>query len=337
VRKARVNERTGQYEPGHSSVTVNGDRDIFGESQFAARVGTWISNYHFYERGWTDPDKGCAKAVFSPASNTLRLRKGQSSSVSMYANAAKDGARAKGARWTLSSPVNATFSPTSVRGAAPSVQYHVTAAPPNGHVLVTVKFTSTAGAGKGSWTQPVKDVLTINHIAGTFDGSYSIPTGAGPSVLSWTGAAKFDRSGVGFYGAIGQFTPKSGSYDVTASGVDGSFATTCQQSGTMHVDIGPTTGAFTVFPHGTSLDPPYDYSVTANGVSAEGLTITRHDCPPSAADMEGTTAKIATTAPGLDTGSSSHHTPNGIDYVGSSSESNAGIVYAQTWTFHGTP
>ncbi len=74
--------------------------------------------------------------------------------MSVYAQG-NDGGRAAGARWTVMDPTNAAFTPGSPSGANPTINYTVSTSPSGDHVRVTLKFTSTAGVGKDTWTQPI--------------------------------------------------------------------------------------------------------------------------------------------------------------------------------------
>jgi len=152
----------GGYDAGASSVSIQGDAGPFAgnasEDGFAQVAGATIERFRAAEAGWSSfsPPRGrfCAKAVFSPPSNALRLNGGNSGRVAVYAKA-DAGGRATGARWTLTSPTNATFSPTTVRAPSPQITYRVVGSPRGNRVQVIARFTSTAGVGKDTWTQPL--------------------------------------------------------------------------------------------------------------------------------------------------------------------------------------
>jgi hypothetical protein len=343
VRKVRVNMRTGKYDPAHSSVAIKGDEGTIDD--LAADIATAMAAYRagevggtfLREDGWSTFDrKGkdpyCATGVFAPASNTLKLRKGKSDQVSVYAKAS-DGGKAEGARWTVLEPINADFSPAASSEREPSVRYTVTAAPAGGRVQVTLKFTSTAGVGKAVWTQPTEDA-TINHIAGDFNGTSTVAGPVDDSVLSLRGSLTFDRvSGPVLGGADGLFRVSAGDYTLVASGIDGSGLTGCQQTGSKHFTLQAGGGEVNV----TATQPnvgPYDYSLQVS-LPFETMDVTRTACPPAAASYEGTTFQ-AVPPGGLST-LHSHSSPDGIAYGDSEDQTFGGTGLAFSWALHGTP
>ncbi len=174
VRRVRIDMRSGAYDRANSSVSIQGDaRPFAGDAnanRFAEAVASAISSFRSAEARWSSfqPGEGgfCATAIFTPSSSTRRLKAGDSGMVGMYAKA-RDGGRAIGARWTLISPTNASFLPSSARSPSPQVTYHVVGSPSGNRVQVTAKFTSTAGVGKDTWTQPLEALPT------RFEGSFS--------------------------------------------------------------------------------------------------------------------------------------------------------------------
>jgi hypothetical protein len=350
TRTLRVRMPGGAYDASHSSVNITGDAQAFKDDDLAASIAMAKKEYleaqngggFLHTDGWATferqgRDPYCAKAVFSPASDAVKLKKGRSEAVSVYAQG-YDGNRATGARWTILDQHNAIF-PGSVSGASPSIGYSVSAVPVGDRVRMTVKFTSTAGVGKDTWTEPIAELPTINHLNGTFSGSYSVPTILGPSIVSWTGTARFDRSLPAIYGgASGIYALFSGGYDITASGIDGSFATGCQQSGTKHIALGgPGSGFFEVNSVAVgSFDPPYDYSIQAAPLGPQQMDITRHSCPPGAEEWEGTSGVTAYFPTPLDTLPGPHVSDDGIVYNGSTNDNQGGLVVTQSWNFTGT-
>ena len=169
TRKVRIEMPEGGFDATDASVVYFGDKisDDSGADGFASTAKNAITAYKNVEPHWsTFSPPFCAEPVFSPEKNTLKLRKGEEKQLSVYAKSLKDGGRATEARWTLLSPENADFSPTTTGDPAPKITYKVTNAPKGGQVKVTVKFTSTAGVGEKTWTQPTEP--GINHISGTF-------------------------------------------------------------------------------------------------------------------------------------------------------------------------
>ena len=346
TRTLRVNMPSGSYDAAHSKVAIAADPGTFKEEDLAASIAMAKEEYTAAENGgsflhtdgWAtferQRDPYCAKAVFSPDSETLKLKKSQQNQVSLYARGS-DGGRATGARWEFLDQQNAIFNGAS--GANPSIGYTVSAAPAGDRVRVTVKFTSTAGVGKDTWTQPIGELPTINRLTGTFSGSYSVPTILGASTLTWTGTAVYDRMTPGFFGgASGQFQLVSGGYDMTASGIDGSGGTACQQKGTKHFDLGgPGSGYFQIDSVDLgSFDPPYAYSLNAMPVGPQWMDITRHSCPPGAESEEGTTSMTIYFPPAVDTAEGV--SDDGIVYNGSTNETQGGVTVVQNWNFTGT-
>jgi hypothetical protein len=170
VRSVRVDMPGGNYDPAGATATITGD-DVSAKvtaGAFASDVAGAVDDYRTAERGWTSLDHKplCADAVIDPASNTITLDPGQHGQVAIYAKARRDGRQATGARWTLSGPTNATFSPMSSADAAPRISYTVRSAPARGKVQVTVKFTSTAGVAQATWQQPIKPTGVYLQIVG---------------------------------------------------------------------------------------------------------------------------------------------------------------------------
>lgn len=212
IRVARVNMRTGAYDAANSSVTITGDAGAVRGDEFGAAVASAISDYRdaevggsfLHTDGWSTFDrKGrggyCATAVFSPPSNTLRLRRNATGQLSVYAKAS-DGGKAAGARWTLQGQTNATFSPASAAAREPSVRYTVTTARAGGHIEVTVRFTSTAGVGVYTWRQATEDDAEpayVGQVNATFSHDEDPePGGCPPEHAGWNyGASLQDFSG----------------------------------------------------------------------------------------------------------------------------------------------
>ncbi len=203
TRTIRVNMPSGQYDVQHSSTSITGDADAFNADDLAASIKMAIEEYKEAENGgsflhtdgWATEnrqrDPYCAKAVFDPVSEAVRLSKGQAKTVSVYAQG-NDGGRAAGARWTVMDPSNAVFTPSSPSGANPTINYTVSNSPSGDHVRVTLKFTSTAGVGKDTWTQPI-GVLYRGTVSGT-RGVHG--TGCNPT-WEFTYSASLRESGAG--------------------------------------------------------------------------------------------------------------------------------------------
>ena len=176
TRKIRVTMPSGRYDVSHSSTSITGDAEAFNTDDLAASIEMAMEEYKeaqnggsfLHTDGWATEnrrrDPYCAKAVFDPVSEAVALSKGQAATVSVYAQG--DGGRATGARWTVMDPANAAFTPGSLSGAHPTIHYTVSQAPSGDHVRVTLKFTSTAGVGKDTWTEPI-GTLYLGEVTGT--------------------------------------------------------------------------------------------------------------------------------------------------------------------------
>jgi hypothetical protein len=177
TRRIRVTMPSGRYDIPHSSTSFTGDAEAFNTDDLAASIEMAIEEYKaaqnggsfLHDDGWASEnrirDPYCAKAVFDPAGETVSLAAGQAKTVSVYAQG-KDGGRATGARWTVMDPINAVFTPGSPSGANPTISYTVSQSPSGDHVRVTLKFTSTAGVGKDTWSQPI-GALYLGEVTGT--------------------------------------------------------------------------------------------------------------------------------------------------------------------------
>jgi hypothetical protein len=327
-RKVRIKMPGGTYDAAGAQAKVSGDAGAVAKDGFEGVAKEAIDGYRRTEPGWSSFDRKphCAELVSSPASGTLKLRKGNSGQLGLSAKA-KTGGTASEARWTLLGAENAEFSPGSAEGASPSFSYKVTNAPQGGFIKVTVKFTSTAGVGEGSWTQPTEQG-SIDTIAGTFDQRLE----QSGSVLEWTGNVTFERSTPGdFGGPNGLFDVTPGTYTVTASG-NGMLlgAPMCSMSGSGQFPLGPL-GSIFVFGTPPTLTAPYEYSFSFGSNEVPMLPITLSGCPPEAEELEGTYEWAV--AFSFDGGGVSE---DGTSYTGSEEESGGGFSRVSTWSFVGT-
>jgi hypothetical protein len=243
VRKIKVDMPGGNYNPAGATVNFSGDaNEALTGRGFAATVNAAIDRFRTAERGWSSFERRpyCAEPVFSPASESLKLEPGKADRVGVYAKARQDGGRATGAKWTLLSPENADFSPTSSDDAEPSISYTVTNAPSGDKVKVTVKFTSTAGVGEGSWTQqtegpPSKFGGSVSGTA-TYD---DFELGEGNSLqANWSGSIDLSLAPPflppGFPGApFGEYKIASGFITYSFSG----FIDDCVVEGSEGIDL----------------------------------------------------------------------------------------------------
>ena len=339
TRTIRVNMPSGSYDGPHSRATISGDPGVFRDDDLAASIEMAIQEYKEAENGgsflhtdgWATFDRQrdpyCAKAEFSPAAETFTVTKGQQYQLSVFAKG-QDGARATGGRWTVMDPSNATFTPGSPTGPSPSISYTVSSSPSGDRVRLTLKFTSTAGVGKDSWTEPIGGA--INHIAGTFNTAYDV----NGSTLTAVGNATYDRTVPSVYGgASGTYFLTSGEMTITASGKD-SVIPTCQMSGSKHVTLGDGNGTMdvtsTVF---GGFEPPYNYFMNATPVGPDTVvTVTRSNCANPDDNGDGV---VFFQTPGLANQGGSQQSADGIVYDGSTSSSQAGVTFNQSWSFRG--
>jgi hypothetical protein len=164
----------GQYDPASAHVKPLGDpvSADFGADAFRKTASAALSGYQSAEARWSSFDRRpfCAQAVFSPAADTIKVKTAENRQLGIHARAVADGGTATAARWSLTGPVNADFSPAASAEPAPTVQYTVSKTPQGNEVKVTARFTSTAGVGEDSWKQPIELGLP-ERFAATFSGT----------------------------------------------------------------------------------------------------------------------------------------------------------------------
>ena len=341
TREVEVDMPGGAYDPAGAGVHFFGPDRISGDSgagAFASTAEAAIRTYRAAEPRWSEfKPPYCAEPVFAPDSNTLKLKRGDKKQLGIYAKA-KDGGSATAARWTLLGPSNADFSPTSSEDAAPSISYTVNNAPPGGEVRVNVKFTSTAGVGEKTWTQPTEQE-SISKLSGNFSGEIVIPTSAGPSVRSWSGGATLERTAPDVLGGPnGVFSLTAGSITYHVSGIEG-LISACHWSGTAVIGLPhPSGGGGSASVFGTlpELTEPYEYGiqVTTPPPPAAEVEFTRSNCPEGADELEGTKEKIPYLV-AFDTGR--QISADGNHYAGSTEKNEGGATRTETWMFEGQP
>ncbi len=330
TRKVRIDMPGGKYDADNTSVSFFGDKvsDDGGASAFAGIVKTAITAYKNAEPRWNSFPPKCADPVFSPESNTLKLRKGEEKQLAMYAKARRDGGQATAAKWTLLSPENADFSPTTTGDPAPNISYKVTNAPKGGQVKVTVKFTSTAGVGEKSWMQPTEP--GINHLSGTFTEREE----EGGSIFEWTGKVEFDRSEEALMGGSdGQYKLAPANFTVTASGSGYFFSpalSSCSQSGSASFPLSPADSGFFVLPRLSETDP-YLYVFTIQPAPGELTYPINITCPnPEDSTSNEWFASFTITPLTL------QKSADGIDFSGSETVEEPTSTITREWSFHGT-
>ncbi len=339
LRTVRVNMRTGSYDSSPGGVTIGATVDgIFlndaelvnlaskteadSNQEFAKIAQKEITRYHARETAFGAPNT-CAQLTFSPASNTLKLAQSAHGTFNGSINAS-DGGQASKARWSMTGQQNASFSPTSAPQPSPTFTYDVTRVGPGVSVQASFHVTSTAGVAELPWTQPTKD-NTINTIAGTFSGSQD----AQGSVLGFTGNVTYTRADQGS-GVSGSFEPSSGEITYTASGSNPA-GPGCRQSGTQQFPVSPSVSFISTSGTSPSNGPPVSYHATAGPQPPASMPVTLTGCNNSSQDGQ-TMIGIGI---GLDTGIQT--SPDGMKYVGSTSQSSSGVTTTQTWNLVGAP
>ena len=336
TRKVRIAMPGGKYDPAAASVRFYGDSIAAnsGADAFASTAASALGAYQDAEPRWStfNPSGGyCAEPVFSPESDTLKLKKGDSKQLSIYAKA-QDGGRATAARWTLLGAENADFSPTSSEAPAPTVSYTVTHAPNGGQVKVTAKFTSTAGVGEKSWTQPTESD-SIDEISGIFTSRFEV----GGSVLEWAGNATFLRySPAIFSPPEGVFKLANGLYTFTMSGkaTYPGITDQCSMKGGGQFALNKES-SFDVFSSGFNEEPPYSYgfSIGSEGFGSElpMIEIEIFNCSEPAKELEGdrfpypATMSLFTAEP--------HTSEDGLVYAETVTVEQSGVKQTDTWHF----
>ena len=140
-----------------------------------------IKKYRERENGWQKPV--CAELVFSPKSNTLRVRLGQQGLFTGTVRATRGG-NAEG-EWRITARRNLGLRLAgNSTAAATRYRYRVDG---EGRVSATFRVPSRAGVAEGTWEQG--GLAVPRRITGTFSGR------SGDSVsVSWSGRVSFVRN-----------------------------------------------------------------------------------------------------------------------------------------------
>lgn len=251
-RKVRIQMPGGKYDATGASVKVTGDASAVKQDGFERVAKEAIDSFQRAEPRWSSFERKpyCAEASFAPASNTLKLRKGQTGQLALVARASTGG-NATEARWTLAGAENADIVPGSSAAATPSFTYTVTNAPEKGTVRVTVRFTSTAGVGEATWTQPTEISRLPAGYSGLISGDATYDAGelgSGNFLLAtWAGTVKLQGGATGappgFPGVpAGLYSLSSGSVSYSFKGNVGN----CDVAGSG--SVGLTAGSGTSLP-----------------------------------------------------------------------------------------
>ena len=345
-RKVLVNMRTRpeSYAPGSASLSSGGAAklDDIDEKRFATAVGNLITAYRSRETGagFADKPGKCAELKFSPASDTLKLRKGQTGKVKVRveSNGTAGNPRATAAKSVvdLTGNANANLTPSSAKGDVIPFDYKVTRAGRGIKVTAGFAATSTAGlAASAIWTQPTDQ--TVQRITGTFSGSED-EIFAGPLLhqtkFRWTGTVTYKRDDTDESGPAGSYTVESGEVNVTASG---STAQGCTLAGSVRADLGPNFGSGTVTGRGAAGGSPFAYALAAfpadsSGHGAGEVVVTLSGCT-SFPELNGTTMTDMVPGVILDTGygADASISADGLQYEGSRSVPGGA---SWTWSLH---
>lgn len=339
IRKVRIDMPAGRYDPNEASVVFYGDpiSANSGADSFASTARAAISSYREAEPRWSSYERRpfCAEAIFSPLSNTLKLKKGNSKTVSVHAKAQNGGGQATKAKWTFLNQINADFTPGSSETAAPTVSYTVKSSSPD-YIEVTAKFTSTAGVGEDKWRQPVEP-SAINKISGTFSGKSVLHVMQGDSVAEWSGNVTFERfTPAVLGGASGIYKFKQGFISVSFSG-NGAMtfsAPLCSQSGSEQLAFSEMGTNLSVIGTGPEQVEPYEYdfSISSDNEPIPMVDITLHGCAPPSEELNEEKFEFPA-AFGMSNGGTS---ADGITYAGSDSNLVSGSGTIENWSFTGS-
>ena len=349
-REVKVNLPGGAYDPSAARVTPIEDPMDAGPSAagFAKTVDSALRDFRSAEGRWSSftpgPGGFCAEPVFSPDSNTIKLSRGKAGQLGIHARARSDGGQATEARWTLLTPLNAAFSPTSSDSAAPSIEYTVTNSPQGDQVMVTAKVTSTAGVGQRTWTQPIESGEAINHIDGTFGGFHET---LGGTLQTWSGSLSFERIGPApAFGALGIYEMQSGSASLTVSGETrrGEPEYTCQVDGQMAFsELGKLGSILVRVQSDESAQLPYEYSLEVflpgtvapeEGPLEDKVTIEFSNCGEKSDELNGTTEEIPAA---WDLILFEDQFSDGVTFAGSIEEVVGSVTREKHWSLHGSP
>jgi hypothetical protein len=238
AREVKITMPGGSYDPASAAVRFIGPDRLpdTGARSFAATADAALRTYRAAEPRWSSFDRRpyCAEPVFSPESNTLKLKKGDKKQLGVFARA-QDGGQAREARWTLLNQENASFSPSTAEAPAPTISYTVTEAPEDGFVKVTVRVTSTAGVGEKAWTQPTEPQEAPAGFNAQISGTAVYDEGElgeGNSIdAQWSGGLELKQSPNPF--PPGTPGAPAGIYEIVGGSVDYSFSGSAFECGSV--------------------------------------------------------------------------------------------------------
>jgi hypothetical protein len=356
IRNTRVDMRSGGYDPGFSDVTVTVTMDgLLGSEreevqddlerkaradatqQFRAIVDKAISGYRSREEAWQQANK-CAKLEFNPAANSIRLRPGQTGSLTAVAKAVQDGGSSElDAR--LTSQENATFSPTRAGGQQARFEYTVSSGATGGKARTVVRATSKAGVAQDTWEEEIEPPFVINEIAGNFSGMHTQGIGNGTAVVTWNASGTFTRNPQNFPGATGNYVLTAGTASYHFSGQTITAHADCDMSGNAFVDLFQDGGgSIGVYPAGQNpfAQGPHNYGGDVGLGPDPKVTLTMSNCAPGAESENGKTYEYPVGFPPLDTGDNPQLSPDAVHYDGSHSVDHSGVHQEWTWALTGS-
>jgi hypothetical protein len=311
------------------------DEDVAG---FSSRMHEILSSFRRQERdgsaadpvGWSKPASGCATVDWSPASDSLKPKKGETGSFTGTIKAKTGGTAADGVT-KLAGQSNGTFSPSEVKGATPSFSYSVTA--DEGVLSATVDVTSTAGAGSGEWHQPILKSDSPNRIYGTYSGEDH----PGTLLTTWSGTATWKRAkNLDEGNTSRRYYLESATYTAVVSGRLAPDGCAASGSKTFSFSAQPTQPTFTILNPAADVvfgTPDKDWVLPFTTFwsiipppGESNMTYTTYDCPNPPDDGTEYQRSISALTAGHE-----GTTADGVTFAGSRDFPGGG----ETWSFNG--
>lgn len=296
------------------------------DKEFAAEVEKATSNLRKKEAGWLRPNH-CASVHFEPASETLKLKKGQTGTFKSRVEASKGGAPPE-TKWSLGAQQNATFTPGGGEANPLSTSYSVTNAGRGLLVSATVTGTSKAGVAEATWKQKTESL--IETATGTFSGTDEREG----ELLKWTGSATVARKAASPEGAS-VLQPIASSVTVTVSG---HAPTGCTVTGEEQVPIFEGS-PFSVI--GEAI-PGVPYTIDLVFGAPGLINVVFSGCPPKGeGDGPGTVSlpgEAVLTGDALHGGPSAllRTSPDGVTFAGSATGTESESQLSWSWSFTGS-
>ena len=338
-RSARVDMRTpgGRYVPSEAAVRmllrVNG-RSVGPEAElenantlaeqfkedFANLVKRAIAIYRGLETDWNRAN-ACAKIDFSPGPGNQPLSRGQKGTVTATVSANEGGTPPSG-RWTITGPVNASFTPAQASANPFAPSFTVASSGPGHEVRGDFRVTSRAGVAEGTWTEP------INELPSQISGTWQNTVRHQGLVFEISFTSSYDRVPSSSPTIKGDYQLTSGTGTWSVAGRDPD--TDCDLDGGGSFSV-PNGGVILTTPGSATPGPPFSYLIQTAATQDNGTWNYQNCDNPS---MDGTVQKPAPFS-GLNL---SGTTPDGFAYSGSRTETDPVEAYRseETWSFTGT-